>query len=117
MGACRHRCGDRAGAGRCRRYRALAERAIRRGQLLTEQLQGALDSRIVIEQAKGAIVQARGVSVDEAFTLIRGYSRSHNLRLSDVARTVTTDLSAIPDLANPQTCPVSLRGSVSRRPQ
>jgi hypothetical protein len=73
----------------------------------------ALDSRIVIEQAKGAIVQDRGVSVDEVFTLIRGYSRSHNLRLSDVARTVTTDLSAI---ANPQTCPVPPRGSVSHRP-
>jgi len=58
-------------------------------------------------------VQDRGVSVDEVFTLIRGYSRSHNLRLSDVARTVTTDLSAI---ANPQTCPVSPRGSVSHRP-
>jgi hypothetical protein len=47
-------------------------------------------------------VEARGVSVDEAFTLIRDYSRSHNLRLSDVARTITTDLSSIPDLANPQ---------------
>ncbi|MEV6970353.1 GAF and ANTAR domain-containing protein [Hamadaea sp. NPDC051192] len=76
----------------------LQERAIRRGELLTEQLQGALNSRIVIEQAKGVIAQARGVSVDEAFALIRSFSRSHNLRLSDLARTITTDPSSIPEL-------------------
>src|SRR4029453_9461773 len=58
----------------------LQERAISRGELLTEQLQGALNSRIIIEQAKGAISQARGVTVDEAFTLIRAYSRNHNRR-------------------------------------
>lgn len=81
----------------------LQERAIRRGELLTEQLQGALNSRIVIEQAKGAIAQARGVSVDEAFTLIRSYTRSRNLRLGDVARTIVTDLPSLPDLANPPT--------------
>jgi GAF domain-containing protein len=80
----------------------LQERAIRRGELLTEQVPGALNGRIVIEQAKGVIAQARGVSVDEAFTLIRSFSRSHDLRLSDVARMVTTDLSSIPDLINPQ---------------
>src|SRR4051794_23400433 len=56
----------------------LQERAIRRGEQLTEQLQGALNSRIVIEQAKGAVAQARGVTVDEAFVIIRGYARRHN---------------------------------------
>jgi hypothetical protein len=53
----------------------LQERAIRRGEVLTEQLQGALNSRIVIEQAKGVVAQARSVSVDEAFTLIREFAR------------------------------------------
>src|SRR4030095_10359429 len=38
----------------------IQERAIRRGEVLTEQLQGALNSRVVIEQAKGAVAQARG---------------------------------------------------------
>ena len=42
----------------------LQERVIRRGEVLTEQLQAALNGRIVIEQAKGVIAQLHGVSVD-----------------------------------------------------
>jgi len=49
----------------------LQERTIRRGEVLTEQLQGALNSRIVIEQAKGATAQAHNISVDQAFIRIR----------------------------------------------
>ncbi|MGN9911731.1 ANTAR domain-containing protein [Phytohabitans sp. LJ34] len=79
----------------------LQERAIRRSELLTEQLQGALNSRIIIEQAKGAIAQARAVSIDEAFTLIRAYSRAHNRRIGDVARMIVTDPTGIPGLVNP----------------
>jgi GAF domain-containing protein len=78
----------------------LQERAIRRGEELTEQLQGALNSRIVIEQAKGAIAQARGVTVDEAFTLIRAYARSHNRQLTDLAQVIVTDLARLPDLSS-----------------
>jgi transcriptional regulator with GAF, ATPase, and Fis domain len=76
----------------------LQERTIHRGEVLTEQLQGALNSRIVIEQAKGAIAQAHHISVDAAFELIRVYARRTNRRLSDVARLVVTDLSSLPDL-------------------
>lgn len=76
----------------------LQERAIRRGEILTEQLQGALNSRIIVEQAKGALAQARGVSVDEAFELIRAYSRSNNQRLIDIARSIVTDQSRLPML-------------------
>ncbi|GAA2593188.1 GAF and ANTAR domain-containing protein [Dactylosporangium fulvum] len=76
----------------------LQERTIRRGEVLTEQLQGALNSRIIIEQAKGAIAQAHHVSVDAAFELIRAYARRTNRRLSDVAHLVVTDLSSLPDL-------------------
>jgi GAF domain-containing protein len=79
----------------------LQERAVRRGELLTEQLQGALNSRIVIEQAKGAIAQARGVSVDDAFTMIRNYARRNNRRLSDVAHVIVTDMTSLPELAKP----------------
>jgi AmiR/NasT family two-component response regulator len=57
-------------------------------------LQGALNSRIVIEQAKGAVAQAHGVSVDEAFGLIRGFARRSNRRLSEVAQTIVTDPAA-----------------------
>lgn len=79
----------------------LQERAIRRGEILTEQLQGALNSRIIIEQAKGAIAQALGVNVDEAFELIRSHSRNKNLRLVDVARTVVTDRYGLPTMFGP----------------
>lgn len=69
----------------------MQERAIRRTELLAEQLQTALNSRIVVEQAKGALAQLRGVSVDEAFRLLRSHARSTNARLSDVAQQVVTD--------------------------
>ena len=69
----------------------IQERAVRRGEVLTEQLQGALNSRVVIEQAKGAVAQARGVSVDEAFASIRRYARSNNQRLTDVAHTIVAN--------------------------
>lgn len=69
----------------------LQERAIRQSEILTEQLQGALNSRVAIEQAKGAVAQACGVSVDEAFTAIRRYARNHNRKLTDVAHAVTTE--------------------------
>jgi AmiR/NasT family two-component response regulator len=68
----------------------LQERLIRQGEVLTEQLQGALNSRIVIEQAKGAVAQAGGVTVDEAFAAIRGHARSHGRKLTDVAYAITT---------------------------
>ena len=49
----------------------LRERAIRRAEVLTEQSPGALHSRIVIEPVKCAISQIRGITVDEAFAVIR----------------------------------------------
>jgi GAF domain-containing protein len=76
----------------------LQERAIHRAEVLTEQLQGALNSRIIIEQAKGAIAEAHGVGVDEAFTLIRDHARRTNRRLGDVARSIVTDPARRPDL-------------------
>jgi transcriptional regulator with GAF, ATPase, and Fis domain len=63
----------------------LHERTVRESTVLTEQLQSALNSRIVIEQAKGVVSHTRGVSIDEAFTLIREYARSHSTGLSLVA--------------------------------
>lgn len=80
----------------------LQERTIHRGELLTEQLQSALNSRIVIEQAKGAIAQAQRVSVDEAFARLRGYARRTSRRLSDVAYAVVTDPAALPELSTPR---------------
>ena len=76
----------------------LQERTIRRGLVLAEQLQGALNSRITIEQAKGTLAQLRGVTVDEAFRLLRSYCRDTGRRLGDVASEVVTDPASHPDL-------------------
>jgi GAF domain-containing protein len=56
--------------------------------ILSEQLQTALHSRILVEQAKGALAALAGIGVNEAFTKMRTHARSHNLRLSDVATAV-----------------------------
>ncbi|MER7283380.1 GAF and ANTAR domain-containing protein [Dactylosporangium sp. NPDC000244] len=76
----------------------LQERAIHHSEMLTEQLQGALNNRIIIEQAKGAVAQAHNISVDAAFELIRDHARRTHRRLSDVALRVLTDVTSLPDL-------------------
>jgi GAF domain-containing protein len=68
----------------------LQERAIRRGEVLAEQLQTALDSRVVIEQAKGVLAQRLQVGMDTAFDLLRRYSRNRSVRLGDTARQIAT---------------------------
>lgn len=76
----------------------LQERAIQRGALLAEQLQKALNSRIIIEQAKGALAQARGITADAAFERIRSHARGHHLTITEVARLCVTDPAGVPDL-------------------
>ena len=66
----------------------LQERAIRRGEVLTEQLQRALNSRVAIEQAKGVLAHAGQVPMDQAFERMRAYSREHRRHLSDVAELI-----------------------------
>ena len=68
----------------------LQERAIRRGEVLNEQLQTALTSRVVIEQAKGVLAQHHGLTMDAAFDRLRRYARARNLRLAEVARQLAT---------------------------
>ena len=64
----------------------LQERSTRRGEVLHEQLQGALNSRVTIEQAKGKLAERLGLDMDQAFTMLRTYARNRNLRLSDLAQ-------------------------------
>ncbi len=68
----------------------IQEQAIIRADVLTEQLQAALNSRIVIEQAKGAVARTFGIGVDEAFGMLRGHARTSRRRLTDVAHEVVT---------------------------
>ena len=56
--------------------------------ILSEQLQTALHSRVVVEQAKGALAARAGVSVGEAFDRMRAYARRNNRTLTDVASAV-----------------------------
>lgn len=64
----------------------LHERAVRRAESVAEQLQGALNSRIIVEQAKGSLAQHGGVSPEEAFRILRTHTRNNNLRLTEVCR-------------------------------
>lgn len=64
----------------------IQERLIRQAELLTEQLQFALNSRVVIEQAKGVLAERLQIGVDEAFSHLRAYARSANQHLAGVAR-------------------------------
>jgi hypothetical protein len=66
----------------------LQQRTIRHGEIAAAQLQAALTSRVVIEQAKGVLAERLQVSADEAFAVLRGAARSHNWLLSDLARDV-----------------------------
>ena len=68
----------------------IQEQAVTRAEMVTEQLQVALDSRIVVEQAKGAVARSLDVSVDEAFELLRSHARNGRRRLTDVAHDVVT---------------------------
>ena len=64
----------------------LQERNLRHQEVLAEQLQGALNSRVAIEQAKGVLAERAQISLDAAFERLRHYARSSNLKISQVAR-------------------------------
>ena len=63
------------------------------------QLQEALDSRVVIEQAKGIISERYNVGLDEAFKLLRRSARSNRMRLHDLAQRVVSSPQTPPELA------------------
>jgi GAF domain-containing protein len=66
----------------------IQERSIARADELTVQLHGALNSRILLEQAKGALAQRAGISPDEAFVMMRTTARSNRRKLIDVAQEI-----------------------------
>jgi hypothetical protein len=73
----------------------LQERALRESDIARQQLQYALNSRVVIEQAKGVVSYTRSVGMDEAFTMIRQHARSHGVPLAEVAAQIVNGHLAI----------------------
>ena len=76
----------------------LQERAVRQGEVLTEQLQNAFNSRIVLEQAKGVLAQIHGETPDQAFDRMRAWSRGRRRRLGEVAEAVITGSETVAGL-------------------
>jgi len=66
----------------------LQHRSSRRASIEAEQLQQALASRVVIEQAKGVLAEFGHISMEPAFHSLRSYSRSRNLKLGEVAEAI-----------------------------
>jgi GAF domain-containing protein len=76
-------------------------RSVRDSETLSAQLQTALDTRVVIEQAKGIIAATLEVGLDEAFTILRAHARRTRQPLSELAHNVARghiDAQALSDL-------------------
>ena len=79
----------------------LQERAVRQSGLIAEQLQTALNSRILVEQAKGVLLASAGIDVGQAFQLMRDYSRRNNQPVKTVAQSVINRVLTVDQLRRP----------------
>jgi hypothetical protein len=75
----------------------LHQRVLTRSEVVNQQLQTALNTRLIIEQAKGVLAERGTIDMDQAFNVLRGHARRTNRRLADLARAVvdgadTTDI-------------------------
>jgi hypothetical protein len=66
----------------------IQERSIHHGDVVAEQLQAALNARVIIEQAKGVISQSLNLTMDAAFDRLRRHARQRGLRLARLARAI-----------------------------
>jgi transcriptional regulator with GAF, ATPase, and Fis domain len=76
----------------------LQERNMRHSDTLNEQLQTALNSRVIIEQAKGKLAERLGLDMEQAFNLLRETARTSNRRLSDLAQAFVNGTDALAGL-------------------
>jgi GAF domain-containing protein len=74
----------------------------RQHQRTAEQLQQALTTRLIIEQAKGVLANRHEISVDEAFALLRKHSRDRNTRIHEVARGIISGDLRLPEPPTPR---------------
>lgn len=74
----------------------LQQRTLEHAEVTQQQLQRALDSRVVIEQAKGFVAQTHQIEMDAAFTLLRQYARAHQMPLAEVASAVVQRRLVLP---------------------
>jgi GAF domain-containing protein len=72
----------------------LQHRAAREAHVINEQLNLALNSRVVIEQAKGMISERESVEIEAAFQMLRQHARKHNIRLADLAADIVNGAAA-----------------------
>jgi transcriptional regulator with GAF, ATPase, and Fis domain len=97
----------------------LQERSMRHHDTVNEQLQTALNSRVIIEQAKGKLAERLGLDMDHAFNLLRDYARTSNRRLSDLAQAFVDGTDALPALTAGKAQPQAdgRRGRPATRPR
>jgi hypothetical protein len=78
----------------------LGQRAAHEQELLAQQLQFALNSRVTIEQAKGVLAERGQMSVDRAFVVMRDFARRSNRKLVSVAQAVINGDAVVAGLAS-----------------
>jgi GAF domain-containing protein len=87
----------------------LQQRAVQRGADLADQLQTALNSRLIIEQAKGVLAEREQVDMAAAFELLRGHARRSGRKLSEIAIAVVSGELSSADLKSVPAKPRSAR--------
>jgi GAF domain-containing protein len=91
----------------------LQHRASLEAQVINQQLHHALNSRIVIEQAKGMVAERASLNMEQAFAALRAYARNHNRRLVDVAEAIISGSLAPSALGSaPRAAPGSHRAEM-----
>lgn len=83
----------------------LQQRALSEARILAEQLQSALNSGVIVEQAKGVLSERAQIDVGDALSVLRRYARSNDLRLRDVAEAFIEGRIGVGDLGTTGSTP------------
>jgi transcriptional regulator with GAF, ATPase, and Fis domain len=81
----------------------LHQRVLTRSEMVNQQLQTALNTRLIIEQAKGVLAERGAIDMDQAFNVLRAHARRTNRRLADLARSVVDGADTTEILRRPTT--------------